>query len=143
MFLVAAEAASVRSSLSFTRHAGIDAGWAGERCGPPGCCRPNVDFDRRVRDACDLCAVSVDSEHATEPWPAMKDAAVRRPPFVPSPSRCDRNVVWVPGLGGGNVRLRDGGRPNGQEVTRAARAHVATAARHAACPHLKRAMQAA
>jgi len=30
-----------------------------------------------------------------------------------------------------------------QRLTRAARAHVATAARHAACPHLKRAMQAA
>jgi len=30
-----------------------------------------------------------------------------------------------------------------QRLTRAARALVATAARHAACPHLKRAMRAA
>ena len=30
-----------------------------------------------------------------------------------------------------------------QRLTRAAKAHVATAARHAACPHLKRAVQAA
>ncbi len=27
------------------------------------------------------------SEHATCPWPAIKDAAVRRPPFASSPSR--------------------------------------------------------
>jgi len=50
------------------------------------------------------------------PLASNQDAAVRRPPFAPSPSRFDKNVVWVPGLGGGNVRLRDRGRPNGPEV---------------------------
>ena len=55
--------------------------------------RPNGDFDRSVWDECDLCAVSEDNEHTTCLWPAINDAAVRRPPFVPSPSRFDENVV--------------------------------------------------
>ena len=48
------------------------------------------------------------------------------------------------GLGGGKARPRElmvG--LTVQRLTRAAKALVATAERHAACPHLKRAMQAA
>jgi len=43
--------------------------------------RPNVDFGRWVYDECDLRAVSEESEHTTCLWPAIKDAAVRRPPY--------------------------------------------------------------
>jgi len=47
------------------------------------------------------------------------------------------------GVGGGKCARRTVVGLTVKRFTRAARALVATAARHAACPHLKRAMQAA
>jgi len=48
-----------------------------------------------------------------------------------------------PEWGGGNVRPRIDVRLTVKRLTRAARARVPKPARHAECPHLKRAMQAA
>jgi hypothetical protein len=49
----------------------------------------------------------------------------------------------IAGVGGGRCARRIVAGLTVQRLTRAARARVATAARRAACPHLKRAMQAA
>ena len=53
------------------------------------------------------------------------------------------NVRGHLGLGGGTMRLVPFVGLTVQRLTRAARAHVPKPARHAACLHLKRAMQAA
>jgi len=68
----------------FERSVDLERVWAGERA-VKGSSPAYVDFSRRVYDERDPVRYWFPrtTKHATCPWPAIKDAAVRRPPLPP------------------------------------------------------------